>query len=238
MKIFFTCCLFFIVHSLAYSQVTDSLPLTDTSAFEPVSATQDSVVKAYARADSLARQSRTADSLKKVAEKNDTSTHKRHHTPRGATIRSAIIPGWGQVYNRKYWKLPLVYGAIGFPAFLIVNNKKWYDRARYALSIVANNRYAGPAAADSLSRVHPQLLVLVNQKAQGSLINFRNESRKNMDYSVLFTALMWGLNVVDATVDGHLKAFNVSDDLSLKIRPTFIPGPNVPGVSLVVNFRR
>jgi hypothetical protein len=105
------------------------------------------------------------------------------------------------------------------------------------LSIVTNNRYDTPGAADSLTRVHPQLLALVQGKYEGSLINYRNEFRRDMDYSVLFVLLMWGLNVVDATVDGHLKGFDVSDELSMKIKPAFIAGTMTPGISLVVNFK-
>jgi hypothetical protein len=167
----------------------------------------------------------------------DTIVKKKVHSPRKATMRSLIIPGWGQVYNKKYWKVPIVYAAIGTPAYLFFYNKKWYDRTKYALSIVTNDRYTGPAAEDSLSRVHPQLKFLVNERAQGSLIDYRNEFRRSMDYSILFTILMWGLNVVDATVDGHLKGFDVGDELSLKVRPSMINNSLYPGLSVVVNFR-
>ena len=159
------------------------------------------------------------------------------HSPRKATIRSLIIPGWGQIYNKKYWKVPIVYGAIGFPAYLFTFNRKWYNKTKYALSIVANNRYTGPAAPDSLAKVDPQLKIFVELKEQGSLVNYRNEFRRDMDYAILFTILMWGLNVVDATVDGHLKGFDVGDELSLKVRPTVIPNTMTLGVSLVMSYR-
>jgi hypothetical protein len=81
--------------------------------------------------------------------------------------------------------------------------------------------------------VHAQLRPLVDSKAQSSLLRYRNEFRKNMDYSILFTLLIWGLNIVDATVDAHLKGFNVSDDLTLK--PALLPG-NTPGISLVFSL--
>jgi hypothetical protein len=162
---------------------------------------------------------------------------KKVHSPRKATMRSLIIPGWGQIYNKKYWKVPIVYGAIGFPAYLFTYNRKWYNKTKYALSIVANNRYTGQAAADSLAKVDKQLAFLVEQRALGSLVTYRNEFRRDMDYAILFTILMWGLNVVDATVDGHLKGFDVSDELSLKVRPTLMPNTLTPALSLVVNFK-
>lgn len=152
---------------------------------------------------------------------------KRKHSPRQAAIRSAILPGLGQIYNKKYWKLPIVYTAVGIPIVLFFDNKSWYNRTRYALAVVSSPN----PTADSLSAVHSQLLPLVQAKAQGAILRYRNSFRKNMDYSILFTLLFWGLNVVDATVDAHLKGFNVSDDLNVQIRPALLPG-NVVGLSL------
>lgn len=163
--------------------------------------------------------------------KTDT-VKKKKHNPRTATIRSAIIPGWGQIYNKKYWKLPIVYAAIGIPAYLFVDNKKWYDRIRYGLSIVANERYGN---ADSMSKVHPRVLPLVERKSSSALMNYRNEYRKNMDYSILVGLLFWGLQIVDATVDAHLKDFDISDNISLNITPAILPGNSV-GLSFVFNL--
>jgi hypothetical protein len=157
--------------------------------------------------------------------KADTAKHK--HSPRKAALYSAILPGAGQVYNKKYWKVPIVYTAIGIPVGLFFNNKTWYNRTRYALAVVLSPN----PSADSLNAVHSQLRPLVDSKSQGSILRYRNEFRKNMDYSVLFTLLFWGLNIVDATVDAHLKDFNVSDDLSFRIRPALLPG-NAVGVSM------
>lgn len=168
----------------------------------------------------------TADSI--VAVKKDTTTKKKH-TPRGAAIRSAIFPGWGQAYNKKYWKVPIAWAAVGIPAGLFVYNKNWYDRVRYALAVVANNSMNN---VDSMNKVHEQLKPLVARGQSTSLLNYRNEFRRNMDYSILFGLLLWGLNVVDATVDAHLRDFDVSEDLSLRVSPSVLPG-NVPGVSFV-----
>jgi hypothetical protein len=164
--------------------------------------------------------------------KADSVTQKKH-SPRKAAIRSAILPGLGQIYNKKYWKLPLVYTAIGIPVGLFINNKQWYDRTRYALAVVSSPN----PSTDSLNAVHAQLRPLVDQKAQGSILRYRNEFRRNMDYSVLFTLLMWGLNIVDATVDAHLQGFNVSDDLSFRVMPALLPG-NVPGVTFAFTLGR
>lgn len=155
---------------------------------------------------------------------------KKKFIPRQATIRSAILPGWGQVYNKKYWKLPLVYAAVGIPAYAFIYNRGWYTKTRDAAKMIA--------IADTLnwrSRVDERLHVFFpGQESLGSLLNYRNEYRRDMDYSILFVLLAWGLNVVDATVDAHLKGFDISDDLSLKIKPTILSGTSTAGISLVL----
>ena len=70
-----------------------------------------------------------------------------------------------------------------------------------------------------------------------SLRSYRNSYRQNVDYSVLFFLVIWGLNVVDATVDAHLKAFDVNDNLSLRIKPGYNPYTNTGGLSLVFSFK-
>lgn len=230
MKIFLNIVLLVLMFGKAYTQVTPDSSRT----------TRDTIVSAPVDTIPVfsdTTQYNDTSVIKTKAGKDSVVVKKKVHSPRKATIRSLIIPGWGQIYNKKYWKVPIVYGAIGFPAYLFTFNRKWYNKTKYALSIVANNRYTGQAAADSLAKVDPQLKVFVELKEQGSLVNYRNEFRRDMDYAILFTILMWGLNVVDATVDGHLKGFDVGDELSLKVRPTVIPNTMTPGVSLVVSFR-
>jgi hypothetical protein len=164
--------------------------------------------------------------------KVDTAVQKKH-SPRKAALYSAIFPGLGQIYNKKYWKLPIVYAAVGIPVGLYFNNKTWYDRTRYALAVVSSPN----PTPDSLARVHEQLRPFVDNKSQGSLLRYRNEFRKDMDYSILFTLLFWGLNIVDATVDAHLKGFDVSDNLTMSIRPALLPG-NAAGFTLAFTLGR
>jgi hypothetical protein len=86
---------------------------------------------------------------------------------------------------------------------------------------------------DSLNKVHPTLQGRVRRGEAESIRNYRNEFRKNMDYSILITLLFWGLNVMDATVDAHLKDFDVSDKITLRIKPTILTGTSTAGVSFV-----
>ncbi len=159
----------------------------------------------------------------------DTAARRPKHSPRKAAIRSAIIPGWGQVYNKKYWKVPIVYAAIGVPVGTFIYNKNWYTKTRDAARMIASSD-----TANYKQRVDPKLWIFFStDNAIGSLLNYRNEFRRNMDYSVLITLLMWGLNVIDATVDAHLKEFDVSEDLTLRIKPTIFNYNMNPGVSFV-----
>lgn len=150
------------------------------------------------------------------------------HSPRKATLRSAIIPGWGQAYNRQYWKIPLVYAVIGIPAGTYFYNNSWYKKCKFAF----NARISKDSA--SISKIDPKLQVILSVE---SLRSYRNEFRRSRDYSVLYTILAWGLTIVDATVYGHLKEFDVSDDLSLRINPVFDAGTKTKGLGFVVAFK-
>ena len=163
------------------------------------------------------------DSAVKV-EKRITDTIKAFN-PRIATIRSAIIPGWGQIYNKKYWKLPLVYGALGTTAGIFFYNIKNYNLLKKAYIIISNN----PA---DVALIDPQFRKL----NASSIKTYRNAFRQNVDYSVIFFIIFWGLNVMDATVDAQLKAFDVNDNLSLKFKPGFSPLANTTGFSLVMDI--
>jgi hypothetical protein len=154
--------------------------------------------------------------------KTDSLTRKRHD-PRRATLYSTFLPGLGQVYNKKYWKLPLVGAALGIPAYFYFSNKQEYKNTVFAISVVVT--YFGgdtvvPIPANVLNKVEPTLRTLVSTGADNVLRGYRNQVRQNQDYSVLFFLLFWGLQIVDATVDAHLKDFNVSDDLSFRLAPS------------------
>lgn len=154
-------------------------------------------------------------------------TTAKKFNPRKATIRSAILPGWGQWYNKKYWKIPIVYGALGITTGVFFYNLKTYKDLRKAVIY----RLDKDTSNDHL--IDPQFTNLSTE----SIRMYRNVFRQNIDYSVLVFLGFWALNVVDATVDAHLKAFDVSSDIVLKIRPGFNYTTNNAGLSLVFSFR-
>lgn len=170
--------------------------------------------------------SKQLDTTKKTA--TDTTKKKTEHSPRKAAIRSAIIPGWGQAYNNKYWKIPIVYGALGTAAGFFIYNRREYIDARDAY----RNKMDGDPSNDHLMKEKFQPVSLDAEAVR----QYRIAVRQYVDYSVLIFAVLWGLNVVDATVDGHLKAFEVSDDLSMRINPAVNPVTKQASVGLVFTF--
>lgn len=156
---------------------------------------------------------------------------RRLHIPRKATIRSAILPGWGQAYNKKYWKIPIVYAALGVTAGIFIFNLNNYRDTRFAYRV----KYNMTQGLDS--NLYFSIKEELRPLSLESLRFYRDQFRRDIDYSVLFFLLAWGLNVVDATVDAHLKGFDVSPDLSLKLKPGHSTMANTTGLSLVMTIR-
>jgi Family of unknown function (DUF5683) len=171
------------------------------------------------------------DSVVAASVKKDT-TKKKVHSPRTAAIRSAIFPGLGQIYNKKYWKLPIVYGAMGIAGGVFVFNYSQYKDTRFAYTVKYNMRVYKTDSA-KYDKVREDLKPL----SEESLRYYRDQYRRDIDYSAIFFIVMWGLNVVDAAVDAHLKSFDVSPDLSLKIKPGYSDFAKTNGLSLILTIK-
>ena len=152
------------------------------------------------------------------------------HIPRIATRRSAIIPGWGQAYNKEYWKIPIVYGILAIPITLYFYNDSYYKKTKFAFEARFKEANGDPS---DVAAIDPQLTNL----GLISLQNYRNSFRKDRDYSILWFLLAWGLQVADATVFAHLKQFDVNNDLSMNLKPQFNPQTQRTGISLTVNLK-
>ena len=190
----------------------------------------------------------TPDSLiqnaPRVSDQAKIDSVRKAFVPRKATLRSLVLPGWGQAYNKKYWKIPIIYGALGVTAGVFVYNVNNYKALRFAYTAQyeaglpdrtsAPPNYPGPFKDSTKYRqADPRFI----QFDLNTIKVYRDEFRRNIDYTVLFFILFWGLNVVDATVDAHLKAFDVSPDLSFrfKIGPSQLAGTT--GLSLVLGVK-
>lgn len=148
---------------------------------------------------------------------------------RKATIRSAIIPGWGQITNRQAWKVPIVYGGLSIPAYMFYSNVNRYRDLRDAYRLLMTPGYV-VNELDFPEYLRP-LLGYPN-----SIRTYRDSYRRDVDYSVLYFIGAWGLNVVDATVFAHLRDFDVSDDISMRFKPVMDPQAKSVGVGLVFEF--
>lgn len=136
----------------------------------------------------------------------DSSAHV--HSVRKATILSTILPGAGQVYNNKYWKVPLVYAALGATAYYINYNNKNFKQYNDALI----RRYDTDTTNEAYTEISNDNLRILS-----------DGYRRNRDLSFAAATIVYVLNIIDAHVDAHLFTFNVNDDLSLKIEPTIVP---------------
>ncbi|MDR0793253.1 MAG: DUF5683 domain-containing protein [Chitinophagaceae bacterium] len=176
---------------------------------------------------------------------------KKQFDPNKSTMRSLMIPGWGQIYNHEYWKVPIVWGALAIPVSTFVFYNSEYKKARFAYSAIYS-AYMIPVgqqgysatdtahmAAEYKNYIYSQPYALnatTIQSPLGAIQKTRNFYRSNRDYSILWFIILWGVQVADATVFGHLKQFDVSSDLSMNITPHYDPVTKVPGLTLVLNF--
>lgn len=178
------------------------------------------------------------DKKVKVYSKEDSLRKFYKIVPRTSTIRSAMVPGWGQVYNRQYWKLPLVAGAFAGNIYFIARNDMRYHYYRNILG----GTYANGTASTSTTFKVPLYddSNTVREYNQDQLNNIVAGYRKNRDGSYLILLAVWAANIVDANVTAHLKTFDMTDDISLKIQPTF-SSPDIMepifGAKLILTLR-
>jgi hypothetical protein len=152
------------------------------------------------------------------------------HSPKKAALLSATLPGAGQIYNRKYWKLPIVYGGMGTGIFFIAYNHKRfsYYRNGYLLRL------------DDISGNEDATLA---DYSDDNLITLQDTYRRWRDLSVIITAGVYAFQIIDAVVDAHLFNFdvNASDDLSMRFSPAFQLLPNgamAAGLRVRLQFRK
>jgi len=135
----------------------------------------------------------------------------KQHSPTKATIMSLCLPGLGQIYNKKYWKVPVIYAGIGIFTYLIVFNTDYY--------LTYKSAYIESFNGDSTGNYSD----IVKKYPKESILSAREYYRRNLEITIIFTAIWYILNIVDAAVDAHLFTFDIKNDLSLRIEPALIP---------------
>ena len=147
-------------------------------------------------------------------------------SPSRAAFYSAIFPGMGQMYNKKYWKAPIVWAALAIPTYYYQTNNSDYKRFRTAYKLRKNGLQDEFTSDNGISSVSLQTL----ETAQKQL-------RENRDMSLLSGVIIYILQIVEASVNAHLLQFNTDDNLSFK--PALIMNPirfETPSVGLVIKY--
>lgn len=129
------------------------------------------------------------------------------HSPTKATIMSAALPGLGQVYNKKYWKVPIIWGGIGTSLYFGFSNQNSFKKFRKAYG---NRIDDDPNTTDEYEDV---------LSPEGLKANM-DYHQKNRDLSFVIAGVLYILNVVDAAVDAHLFNFPKNDKLSFNLQPS------------------
>ena len=160
--------------------------------------------------------------------KNNTSRALDPLRPAKAAFYSAVLPGLGQAYNKKYWKIPIVYAAIGTGFYFYLDNNKLYKQYRNAykrrLAGFTDDEFYGPGDTPFLS--------------DEALIRAQRTLKRNKELSMLVTVGLYVLNIIEANVDAHLLQYNLDENLALKPFIDF-NNPNYTtqiGLSLNIKF--
>lgn len=178
---------------------------------------QDSVT--VIREDSLIIQSQDTVQLK---------TYSSRYDPRKALLYAAIVPGLGQIYNKKYWKLPLVYGGFVALGYGINFYQEGYIKYKKELFYNIENGY------DADTDIRPNDVY--------STANYRrivDQYKRQRDFMIILMGGMYLLQIVDAHVDAHLKEFDLNPNLQVSIEPMIEQNDlfgRQSGVSLIIKF--
>lgn len=141
--------------------------------------------------------------------------------PKKSALYSAILPGAGQLYNRQYWKIPIVYVGVGVATYFLIDNSMQYQRYRRAYVSRINN----PNYQDEFTGV----------RGINDLKILQDYYKKNLDMTILLTTVGYTLQVLDALAFAHLKNFDIGKDISLRMQPVALPNGAV-GMGLAVRF--
>jgi len=163
-----------------------------------------------------------ADSIKKFP-----------HSPTRAAILSAVLPGLGQIYNKKYWKLPLIYGGLITTGYYFIKFNNLYQQ--YLNAYIRYNKYEDLSVLDNLPNFRKDYVDI-----KKALEFYKDTRRRYRDLNVLIFGGIYMLNIIDAAVDAYLFNYDISDELSLRIEPTVINNfafNCAPGLKLSFSLR-
>ena len=186
----------------------------------------DTVGNAIITADTVVKETKTAKSAK----------IKKPHSPTKAAIMSACLPGLGQIYNRKWWKVPIVYAGLGGIGYMSYSNYSEYRSYLHAYEFKTGDLPEGVTLSEYEAG-------LANRYAEGQLQTYKESYRRDFEFYTILTVAWYGLNILDACVDGHLYNYDIRDDLSFSVdpyrpveQPITMPYYAQVGLSFQLNF--
>lgn len=226
LKVIIICC-FILNVTMGYSQAiiqqqqNDTLPIINTDSLVQISDTILAPVMQTAKIDSV-KVSQSVVAINNTAELPLVTESKVFKpNPTKAVIYSAIFPGLGQIYNRKYWKLPIVYGGfLGFSYAISWNGRYYTDYSNGYKDIMDED-----PETDSWKNFLPYGMdpETVDKSWLTNVMKRRKDFyRRNRDLSIIGTVAMYALSMLDSYVDAQLFDFDISSDLSLRVEPTVI----------------
>tara|TARA_R110001583_G_scaffold114876_6_gene265398 strand:- start:9674 stop:10252 length:579 start_codon:yes stop_codon:yes gene_type:complete len=148
-------------------------------------------------------------------------------SPSKAAFYSAILPGLGQAYNKKYWKIPFVYAALGSGVYLYSSNNSNYNRARTAYKLRINEK------PDEFDGLDGNIFL-----SKDALIRAQKSYRKDRDLSLLVTAGLYILQIIEASANAHLLQYNVDNSLTFnpKLIKNTVNNKTIVGAQINFNF--
>ncbi len=141
--------------------------------------------------------------------------------PKRAAFYSALLPGLGQAYNKQYWKIPIVYAGVAVSSYLFATTSINYQKYRQAFIARTDNN---PNSTDN----YPQYTAT-------NLRELERENRQLLDRIVVYSALYYGVNIIDALVSSHLKNFDMGKSISLAPYPAILQ--NLVGVGVKISWQ-
>jgi len=161
------------------------------------------------------------------------------HIPHKAVMHSLMIPGWGQVYNHRWWKVPLIYGGLGLLTSAIIYNQHYYKEY---LTLSRYRQGTPPNPGDPYYTEYN----LYKDVPDANLSDARENSRRNRDLSILGFLAVWGIQAIDAYIDAKfIHSYTVDNNLSFKVapgiinQPVYTQGANnayIPGIKVTFTF--
>jgi hypothetical protein len=156
----------------------------------------------------------SAQEAKAVPATKDSVKIEEPHSPRKATILAAVLPGAGQIYNRKYWKLPIVYAGYATFVYFIIYNTKNYNDYTDAYNFV--NTVYPPIPVNLFPQPPNSLAVQYTSTQLKSGVEYFHH---NLELTYILTGVWYILTIVDATVDAHFFDYDIGSDLTLQLKP-------------------